>query len=140
IKVNYENTIDWRQSTDYLRCNPSFHGHLRFDCALIQLTTERAIFVRLILMFKCEIPDVDAFQFALTQPYTAGIVGGSRRIDQDLRLTRVKAVLRADSIVVLLKSFIQGALLSPNPQHQGEYLVVEHVDSDMFLHMKVWAR
>ncbi|KAG1728188.1 uncharacterized protein EDB91DRAFT_1239436 [Suillus paluster] len=140
LKVNYENTVDWRQSTYHLWCNPSFHGHPRFDCALIQLTTERAIFVRLILMFKCEIPDVGAFQFTLVQPYTAGIVGGSRRIDQDLRLTQVKAVPRADLIIVPLKSFIRGALLSPDPQHQGEYLVVEHVDSDMFLHMKVWAR
>ncbi|KAG2144311.1 hypothetical protein DEU56DRAFT_870425 [Suillus clintonianus] len=140
VKVNYENAVDWRQSTDHLRCNPSFHGHPHFNCALIQLTTERAIFVRLILMFKCEVPDVGAFQFALVQPYTAGIVGGSRRIDRDLRLTQVKAVPRADSIIVPLKSFIRGALLSPDPQHQGEYSVVGHVDSDMFVRMKTWAR
>ncbi|KAG1718469.1 hypothetical protein EDB19DRAFT_1837996 [Suillus lakei] len=81
LKVNYENTIDWRQSTDHLWYNPLFHGHLCFDCVLIQLTAERGIFVWLILMFKCKVPDVGAFQFALVQPYTAGIVGGSCRID-----------------------------------------------------------
>lgn len=90
-------------------------------------------------MFKCELPDIGAFQFALVQPYTAGVVGGSRRIDRDLRLTRVKAVPRADSIIIPLKSFIRGALLCPDPTHQGEYLVINHVDSDMFLRMKSWA-
>ncbi|KAG1765483.1 hypothetical protein EV702DRAFT_981531 [Suillus placidus] len=140
LKVNYENTVDWRQSTDHLRCNLSFHGQSRFDCALIQLTAERTIFVRLILMFKCDIPDIGAFQFALVQPYTAGIVGGTRRIDRDLRLIRVKSVPRVDSIIIPLKSFIRGALLFPDPEHHDEYLVVEHVDSDMFLRMKSWAR
>ncbi|KIK43163.1 hypothetical protein CY34DRAFT_791724 [Suillus luteus UH-Slu-Lm8-n1] len=110
LKVNYENTVDWRLSTDHLRCNQSFHGQSRFDCALIQLTADRTIFVRLILMFKCDIPDIGAFQFALVQPYTAGI------------------------------SFIRGALLFPDPEHHDEYLVVEHVDSDMYLRMKLWAR
>jgi hypothetical protein len=140
LKVNYENTVDWRQSTDHLHCNPSFHGQPRFDCALIQLTAENIIFVRLILMFKCDIPDIGAFQFALVQPYTAGIVGSTRRIDRDLRLIRVKSVPRVDSIIIPLKSFIRGALLFPDPEHHDEYLVVEHVDSDMFLRMKSWAR
>ncbi|KAG0698427.1 hypothetical protein DFH29DRAFT_810370, partial [Suillus ampliporus] len=139
LRVNYENSVDWKQSTNHLRSNPSFHGCPRFDCALIQLTAERVVFIRLILMFKCILPDVGAFQFALVQPYTAGIVGGSRRVDRDLRLTCVKAVPRADSIIVPLKSFIQGALLSPDPEHQGKFLVINHVDRDMFLCMKLWS-
>ncbi|KAG2138226.1 hypothetical protein BD769DRAFT_1384751 [Suillus cothurnatus] len=75
LRVNYENSVDWKQSTNHLRSNPSFHGHLRFDCALIQLTADRMVFVRLILMFKCELPDIGAFQFALVQLYTAGVIG-----------------------------------------------------------------
>jgi hypothetical protein len=90
-------------------------------------------------MFKCELPDIGAFQFALVQPYTTGVVSGSCRIDRDLRLTHVKAIPRADSIIILLKSFIRGALLCPDPTYQGKYLVINHVDSNMFLHMKLWA-
>ncbi|KAG1723491.1 hypothetical protein EDB19DRAFT_1645275 [Suillus lakei] len=100
---------------------------------LYNLLQKGRFFVRLILMCKCELLDIGAFQFALVQPYTAGIVGGSHRIDRDLRLTHVKAVPRADSIIIPLKLFIQGALLFPDPAHQGEFLVVNHVDSDMFL-------
>ncbi|KAG0696432.1 hypothetical protein DFH29DRAFT_984614 [Suillus ampliporus] len=140
LKLNYESTVNWKQSTDHLRSNPSFHGSPRFDCALIQLTAARTVFVKIILMFKCEVPDVDTFQLALVQPYTAGIPGGSRRIDRDLRLTRVKAVPRGDSIFVPLKSFIRGAVLACDPEHQDEFVVVEHIDSDIFLRMKAWAR
>ncbi|KAG0695762.1 hypothetical protein DFH29DRAFT_984879 [Suillus ampliporus] len=145
LKVNYESTVDWKKATDYLRCNPSFHGHPlptvgtfptpRYDCALIQLTPERSVFVKLILMFKCRLPDVGSFEFALVQPYTAG-TGISHRIDHELKFTRVKAVPRANSIFVPLASFIRGAVLFPDREHQGEFIVVDHIDSDMFLHMK----
>ncbi|KAG1768464.1 hypothetical protein EV702DRAFT_1181984 [Suillus placidus] len=140
LRLNYESTVNWKQSTDHLRSNPSFHGSPRFDCALIKLTAEKNVFVKIILMFQCEVPDVvGTFQLALVQPYTAGIPGGARRIDKDLRLNRVKAVPRGDSIFVPLKSFIRGAVLARDPEHRDEFLVVEHIDSDMFLRMKAWA-
>ncbi|KAG1824182.1 hypothetical protein EV424DRAFT_1471936 [Suillus variegatus] len=95
LKVHYESTVDWKQTTDYLRCTPGFHGQPRYDCALIQLR-----------------PGI----FALVQPFTAGI-GASRRLDRDLRLTRVKAVPRASSIFVPVQSFIRGAVCFPDPDH-----------------------
>ncbi|KAG1868959.1 hypothetical protein DFJ58DRAFT_714136 [Suillus subalutaceus] len=139
LKVHYESTVDWKQVTDYLRCNPIFHGHPRYDCVLIQLTPERSVFAKLILMFKCHLPDIGSFDFALVQPYTVG-TGFSRRINRDFKLTRVKAAPRANSIFVPLTSFIHGAVLYPDPVHQGEFTVVDHIDSDMFLRMKTWAR
>ncbi|KAG2046520.1 hypothetical protein BDR06DRAFT_977438 [Suillus hirtellus] len=129
LKLNYESTVNWRQSTDHLQSNPSFHGSPCFDCALIQLTAERTVFVKIIFMFKCKVLDIGAFQFALVQPYTTGIPGGSHRINQDLRLTQAKAVPRKDLIFVPLKSFIQEAVLACDPEHQDEFLVVEHIDS-----------
>ncbi|KAG1795406.1 uncharacterized protein HD556DRAFT_1431701 [Suillus plorans] len=36
LKVHYESTADWKLATDYLRCNPSFHGKERRDCTLIR--------------------------------------------------------------------------------------------------------
>jgi len=90
-------------------------------------------------MFKCMIPEVGSFEFALVQPCTTGIIGGPRRVDRELRLTRVKAVPRANSIFIPLESFIRGALLAPDPDHQDEYLVVDHIESDMFLRMQAAA-
>jgi hypothetical protein len=91
-------------------------------------------------MFKCQLPDVGSFELALVQPFTAGIIGAPRRIDRDMRLTRIKAVSRASSIFVPLRSFIRGALLYPDPAHQDEFIVVDHIDSDLFIRMKTWTR
>ncbi|KAG1882566.1 hypothetical protein F4604DRAFT_1879304 [Suillus subluteus] len=121
LRVNYELAVDWRQNVDHLRCNPQFHG----------LATTTA-FIQLIFMFKCP------SNFALVQPYTARIA--PCRMDHIFKLTRVKAVLRSSSIFVLLKSFIRGAVLVPDSEHQDEYFVVDHIDGDMFLQMKALAQ
>ncbi|KAG2142880.1 uncharacterized protein EDB93DRAFT_1241527 [Suillus bovinus] len=139
LKVNYESMVDWKQTTDHLRCNPQFHGLPRFDHALIQLTADETIFVRLILLFRCSILNLGSFDFALVQPYTARI-NGSRRMDRFFKLTRVKALPRASSIFIPLSSFIRGAVLVPDADHQDEHLVVDHLDSDMFLQMRARAR
>ncbi|KAG1850743.1 hypothetical protein C8R48DRAFT_750083 [Suillus tomentosus] len=135
LKVNYELMVDWKQATDHLWCNPQFHGLPWFDHALIQLTVDETIFVCLIFLFRCCISNLGSFEFALIQLYTARI-NSARRTDRFFKLTRVKAVPRASSIFVPLKSFIRGALLVPDPEYQDEYLVVDHIDSDMFLRMK----
>lgn len=66
-------------------------------------------------------------------------IGVPRRMDRIFKLTRVKAVPRASSIFIPLVSFIRGAVLVPDPDRQDEYLVVDHIDSDMFLRMKAGA-
>ncbi|KAG2123848.1 hypothetical protein DEU56DRAFT_873379 [Suillus clintonianus] len=137
--VNYKSVVDWRQTTNYLRCNPHFHGHLHYDCALIQLTQDISVFIQLILMFKCQLPDVSSFELALVQPLTAGVIGAPRRIDRDFQLTRIKAVPRESLIFIPLRSFIHGAMLYPDPTHQGEFIVIDHIDSDMFMCMKTRA-
>ncbi|KAJ7696492.1 hypothetical protein B0H17DRAFT_1130897 [Mycena rosella] len=54
LKVHYEHLGNWTSSADYLRCNPSFHGHPRYDGALVK-TTDGHIFVQLIYMFSCTV-------------------------------------------------------------------------------------
>jgi hypothetical protein len=135
LKVNYESMVDWKQVTDHLQCNPQFYGSPRFDHALIQLTAEATAFVWLVFLFRCRIPNIGPMEFALIQPYTARI-SGPRRMDRPLKLTRVKALPRACSIFVPLSSFIRGTVLVPDSEHQDEYIVVDHIDSDMFLRMK----
>ncbi|KAG2343829.1 hypothetical protein BDR05DRAFT_999735 [Suillus weaverae] len=56
LKVNYESAVDWKLTTDYLWCNPSFHGHEQRDCALICTNdndgNDKNIFVHILFMFK----------------------------------------------------------------------------------------
>ncbi|KAI6042277.1 hypothetical protein EDC04DRAFT_2564564 [Pisolithus marmoratus] len=139
LKVKHVSMVDWEITTSHLRCSPNFHGRRRYDCALIQLSETEIAFVQLIFFFTCKIGAYDdSFQFALVQPLTAGT--RVRRLDQDFNLIRVKAVSRASSIFIPVKSIIRGALLYPDPDRDGEFLVVEHIDGDMFLRMKEWTR
>lgn len=139
LKVNYESCVDWKLATDYLRCNPQFFGAPRYDCAYVQLTPTKTAFVRLITFFTCQIHGFGELQLALVQPYIAG-VGRERELDRAMILMRVKAVPRGDSTFIPLVSIIRGALLFPDPKKKDEFLVVDHVDGDMFLRMKTWKR
>jgi len=131
--MNYESTVDWALMTDHLRCNPSFFGRLRFDAALIQHTTDKMVFVRLLFMFTCQISTFGTFKLALVQLYTLARLGHC--LDRDFQLTRVKALPSTSSMFIPLESIIRGAVLVPSDS-ANEYFVVDHLDSDMFLQMK----
>ena len=56
LKVHYESMVDWKLTTNYLRCNPSFHGQERYDCALVHTLdkdqNKKIIVIRLLSIFK----------------------------------------------------------------------------------------
>ncbi|KAG2741161.1 hypothetical protein P692DRAFT_201727134 [Suillus brevipes Sb2] len=138
LKVNYESTVNWKLATDYLRCNPSFHGCERRDCALIRTLdkdgNDKNIFVRILFMFKFVVGN-HTFELALVLPMDAP-TGSRRSVDRDLRLTRLRARPPALSEFISLQSIIRGALLVPDPAHNGDFFLVDLVDTDMFLRAK----
>ncbi|KAG2134077.1 hypothetical protein DEU56DRAFT_950207 [Suillus clintonianus] len=67
LKVNFESFVDWRVSTDYLRCAPTFHGSPRYDCVILQTDT-RIIFGKLMLIFTCTVGEVQ-YPITLILPY-----------------------------------------------------------------------
>ncbi|KAG1819402.1 hypothetical protein DFJ58DRAFT_720208 [Suillus subalutaceus] len=111
----------------HLRCNPSFHGRERRDCALVRTQDKdgnnKNIFVRILFMFKQSIGS-QTLDLALVQPMDAP-TGPQHAIDQDLRLRR---------LFITLHSVIRGALLVPDfASTRGDFFLVDYVDSDMFL-------
>ena len=56
------------------------------------------------------------------------------RLDCDLKLTHVRAVPRSQPIFIPVDSIIRGAFLYPNPTNHGDFIVVDHIDGDLFLH------
>ncbi|KAG6370485.1 hypothetical protein JVT61DRAFT_11971 [Boletus reticuloceps] len=136
IKVHYGSSVNWRETTDYLRYNPSFYGKARYDCALVQFTTTTVAFVRFILIFSCHIPELKgSFEFALVQPFMKKI-GVSRQLDRDLNLIRVKAAPRSSPIFIPLASIVRGAVLAPDPENADEFVAFSYLDDDMFLRLK----
>jgi hypothetical protein len=114
--------VDWKLPTDHLRCNPSFHGHERRDCA----RTFQTLF-----MFKHTVGS-SILDLALVLPLDAPL-GPQRVVDRDLRLTRLRARPMASSEFIPLQSIIRGALLVPDFDSDRDYFVVNYVDTDMFL-------
>ncbi|KAG1888189.1 hypothetical protein F4604DRAFT_1877352 [Suillus subluteus] len=112
LKVNYESFVDWKTATDYLRCNPSFYGCEKRDCALIRTHdkdgNDQNIFVRLLFMFK----------------YV---------VDWDLCFTHLRARPAALSEFISIHSIIRGALLVPDYDSDTDFFVVDYMDTDMFL-------
>ncbi|KAG1890839.1 hypothetical protein F4604DRAFT_1888578 [Suillus subluteus] len=115
LKSDVASFVDWRQHTDYLQCNSSFHNAPRFDCVFIQ-TNEKVIVGCLLFLFECPVGK-DLFCLALIHPFDAPT-----------------ARPRAQAEFFSIRSIIRGALLVHDADL--DYFVVDTVDTDMFLHVK----
>ncbi|KAG1896982.1 uncharacterized protein F5891DRAFT_1130066 [Suillus fuscotomentosus] len=131
LRVNFESLVDWRQHMDYLRCNPCFYNAPRFDCVFIQ-THANVIIGRLLFLFDCPVGE-DLFPLALVHPFDAR-TGTRLRKDGQLNLFRVRAKPRAQAEFFSVRSIIRRALLVHDASL--DYLVVDTVDTDMFLRVK----
>jgi hypothetical protein len=133
--------MDWKLTTDYLRCSPKFHGKEHHDYILIRTLdrngANKHIFAQLLFMFKFRLGK-HSLDLALVLPMDA-LNGNRRRLDQDLGFTRVHSHLLAESEFMPLESVIHGALLVPDfdsESRHDDFFVVDSIDHDMFLHVK----
>ncbi|KAF8547098.1 hypothetical protein OG21DRAFT_1527385 [Imleria badia] len=113
LKVYYESTVDWKLTTDYLCCNPSFHGHERHNCALYTVAGR-------------------TLDLVLIQPMDAP-TGPLRAVDHDLRLRHFHSQPPASTEFISLQSIIRGALLVPDFSRSGDFFLIDHVDGNMFI-------
>lgn len=132
MKSLYESLVDWKLKTDYLRCNADFHGNIRYDCVIIS-SSEHNFFARLLMVFTYKCHDA-TFPFALIQPFTD--VRYQRKKDTDLKLHRLQPKTLQHSIFVPARSICRGALLVPAFDAKNEYIVVDVLDTDMFLRIR----
>lgn len=134
LKANFESMVDFRTSTDYLRCSPMFHNAPRYDSVIIR-TQDGMIFGRLIFIFTCLVEGT-SHPMALIQPCDAPIQNRPLK-DRLLGLWRVRAQPRHKSEFIFTESIIRGALLLEDRSQPGDFLVVNSIDTDMFLRMKL---
>ncbi|KAJ6523086.1 hypothetical protein DFH09DRAFT_1421223 [Mycena vulgaris] len=133
LKVHYESLSTWTSTTDYLRCNPKFNGQPRYDCVLVE-TAHKPVFARLLYLLSCTV-EKKAHPFALILPLDAP-TGPLRRIDKALRFHRVRAKLRKQSEFISVHSIIRGAVLVPDFDKPGEFIVFDVLDGDKSLRLK----
>jgi hypothetical protein len=98
------------------------------------LTPTGHIFVRLIYIFKVSAND-KTYPFALVQPMDAP-VGVISAKEKALKLFRVRA--RQASEFIPVRSIVRGAVLVPdsNPEHKGDFFVMDVPEGDMFLRLR----
>ena len=134
IKANFESKVDFKLHRDYLRCSPLFYHHPQYDFILFRTTDNEFTCVRLLFVFTCEVGG-QTYPIALIQPYERHN-SSNRRRDRDLGFYRYKAKPRAQSEFISTKSIIRGAVLADDPEHIGEALLIDVIDTDMFLQMQ----
>ena len=89
MKSLYESLVDWKLKTDYLQCNPNFHGNIPYDCIIIS-SSEQNFSAHLLMVFtyKCHHA---TFLFTLVQPFTD--VRYQCKKDTDLKLHQLQHTL-----------------------------------------------
>lgn len=89
---------------------------------------------KLLFVFTCEV-DKTSYPIALIQPHDSPT--GDRTLkDKDFGFYRVRAQPRTRSEFVSVQSIVRGILLAQDPDFPEEFLVVDVVDTDMYLRMK----
>ena len=132
MKSFYESLVDWKLKTDYLQCSPNFHGRVHYDCVIVH-AVDHDFFAQLLFIFTYKLGQQD-LPFALIQPFSDVHYQHKKcKKDQELHFHRLQAKNPGHSVFIHLKSIFCGAFLVPALDHPDKYIIVDVVDTDMFL-------
>ena len=132
LRTTYRSMVNWRNNTNLLRCNESFHHQPQYDHVLITSEDGGFFFAQLLSLFQFQ-TDTQSHDLALIQVYSQP-PGSTRRKDRDLGLHRLRLKNNPYTIVAV-ESIVRGALLVEDTTTQGDYFIVDTIDSDMYLRM-----
>ncbi|KIJ07738.1 hypothetical protein PAXINDRAFT_25695, partial [Paxillus involutus ATCC 200175] len=105
LRVNFESLVNWKLHTDYLQCSPSFYNAPRHDYVIVD--SNNGPFFACLMLLHIHM--------------------------SDLGFWRTRAQPRSGFIFISCRSIIRGAMVVPDFDEAGDYLVVDGVDTDMFL-------
>ncbi|KIJ38584.1 hypothetical protein M422DRAFT_176350 [Sphaerobolus stellatus SS14] len=126
LYLTYMSVEDWREKTDILRCNPSFHNSPRYDCVVIN--TNPVTFGRLEYVFSCKDAEGQKCDLALVRKFEDSCWRPKTKWE-GCRVLREK-----EYGFVLLKYLIRGCHLIPTlDKDKSTYYVNDLVDNDAFI-------
>ncbi|KAG6896264.1 hypothetical protein C0992_009421 [Termitomyces sp. T32_za158] len=139
LKVRYTCTSDWQLKTDYVRCNPKFHGQPRYDCVLVN-AQDKPYIARLVQLFSCTVGG-QVYPLALIQPFSSVFQNSNRQQkDIDLGLLRFRENKRKDTEFISIHTIIRGVVMvpdriqaMPHGSVKGDFFLFDILDADMFL-------
>lgn len=133
IKVTYRSVANWKSTTDYLRCSPSFFHRPRRDFALCE-SSSGFYFAKLLFVFTLQLKQDIVLPLALILPYDRIITSAKQTRDRNLGLYRVRHQSRPQ--IIHMDSIICGAVVFPSFEDDHEGFVFDVLDTDMFWRVK----
>ena len=133
--MKYESLVDWNIETDYLRCNPNFSGLPRYDFVIVKYPRGLA-FAQLVFVFTCRVSEHD-YRLAVVQPLEKSSRAVVKSVDKELSIYRWQIRSRARCEVIPVDSIVCGAVLVNDPDYKSDYFVLDTLDGDMFLRMRM---
>jgi hypothetical protein len=128
--VCYASVVTFKQDIDYLYCSPLFHGEKRYDAVLINAALGN-FFARLVSMLTCTV-DGEIYSICIVFRLDAPI-GPRRPSDTELELYRLRSHrLPGGYEIVFARSIIRGALIVADRKKEGDFFIMDLVDTDMF--------
>jgi hypothetical protein len=119
---------------DYLRCNPQFSGHPRYDFVIAN-GSQGCTFVQLVFVFVCQVGGQD-YRLVLVQPLEKSPRANVKKVDKDLSIFRWRVRARTRCEVIPLDSIVRGAVLVKDTDYAGDYFVIDTLDEDMYLRIR----
>jgi hypothetical protein len=136
VHISYQSLEDWRSARDILRCNPSFHHNVRYDCLLVNLTEPGMHCARLRALLRCTLPSGRQIDIALVRMFQA-----SRWKPRTLWAgCQIRDEAKEFSFLSM-EHVIRGALLAPvsGASNEPTHFLIDTVDADMFLRADMYS-
>ncbi|KAJ7822282.1 hypothetical protein B0H14DRAFT_3089030 [Mycena olivaceomarginata] len=136
VHISYQSLEDWRGARDILRCNPSFHHNVRYDCLLVNLTEPGLHCARLRALLRCTLPSGRQIDIALVRMFQA-----SRWKPRTLWAgCQIRDEAKEFSFLSM-EHVIRGALLAPvsGASDEPTHFLIDTVDADMFLRADMYS-
>ena len=131
--MSYESRVTWKAITDYLRCSPNFFNAPQDDYVLVN-TVQGVLFAQLVFVFSIQISET-IYPLALIQGFGPAKPSPAQlRKDTDLRFLRLKKLKKTE--LIFARSIIRGAVLLPAGDTDGDFIVFDLIESDMFMRIQ----
>ncbi|KAJ7851278.1 hypothetical protein B0H14DRAFT_2355337 [Mycena olivaceomarginata] len=135
VHISYQSLEDWRGARDILRCNPSFHHNVRYECLLVNLTEPGMHCARLRALLRCTLPSGRQIDIALVRMFQA-----SRWKPRLWAGCQIRDEAKEFSFLSM-EHVIRGALLAPvsGASNEPTHFLIDTVDADMFLRADMYS-
>ncbi|KAF7347043.1 hypothetical protein MVEN_01458100 [Mycena venus] len=136
VHISYQSLEDWRGARDILRCSPSFHHNVRYDCVLVNMVDPGLHCARLRALLRCTLPSGRQIDIALVHMFEPSRWKPRTRWAGCQIRDEVK-----EYSFLSMEHVVRGALLAPvsGASNEPTHFLIDTIDADMFLRTDMYS-